>query len=71
MLSATLLLMSWIPPGLLLLFAGVVALLPLAARVRRPVSLPRLMAGAFAVTLAVIGLVWAGWLVLWWIEQRW
>jgi hypothetical protein len=38
---------------------------------RRPVSLPRLMAGAFAVTLAVIGLVWAGWLVLWWIEQRW
>ena len=71
MLSATVPPMSGILPAPLLLFAGAVALLPLAALMRRPVSLPHLMAGAFAVTLAVIGLVWAGWLVLWWIEHRW
>jgi len=43
-----------------LLFAGVVALWPLAALLRRPTSAPRLMVEAFAVTLAVIAAVWAG-----------
>jgi hypothetical protein len=50
--------MSWILPTPLLLFAGVVALLPLASLVRHPVSLPRLMAGTFGSTLAVIAAVW-------------
>ena len=63
--------MSWILPAPLVLFAGAPALLPLATLVRRPVSLQHRMARTFAVTLAGIGLVWAGWLVLWWIEQRW
>ena len=63
--------MSWILPAPLVLFAGAPALLPLTTLVRRPVSLQHLMARTFAVTLAGIGLVWAGWLVLWWIEQRW
>jgi H+/gluconate symporter-like permease len=36
--------MSWILPTPLLLFAGAVALLPLVSMVRRPVSLPRLVA---------------------------
>ena len=55
----------------LLLFAGVVALLPLAALVRRPTSAPRLIVEAFTVTVAVIAVVWAGWIVLWLIEHRW
>jgi len=57
-----------------LLLAGVVALLPLAALVRRPTSAPRLVVEAFAVTLAVIAAAWAGWLAwvaLWFLEQRW
>jgi hypothetical protein len=62
---------SWILPTPLLLFAGVLALLPLAALVRRPTSAPRLMVEAFAVTLAVNAAVWLGWLALWLIEQRW
>ena len=40
----------------LLLFAGAVALLPLAALV---------------VTLAVIALFWLAWAALWFLEQRW
>ncbi len=55
----------------LLLFAGVVALLPLAAIVRRSTSTPRLLAEAFVTTLAVIALVWLAWVALWLIEQRW
>jgi hypothetical protein len=49
--------MSWILPLPLLLFAGVVALWPLAAVVRRPTSRPRLLAEAFGTTLAVIAIV--------------
>ena len=63
--------MSWILPVPLLLFAGVVALLPLAALVRRSTSVPRLMAEVFTTALAVIAAVWMGWVLLWPIEQRW
>ena len=63
--------MSWILPAPLVLFAGAPALLPLTTLVRRPVSLPRRTARAFAVTLAGIGLVWAVWAAYWWIEQHW
>ena len=51
--------------------AAVVALLPLAALVRRPTSAPRLVAEAFVTTLAVIALVWLAWVALWLLEQRW
>jgi hypothetical protein len=63
--------MRWILPLPLLIFAGVIALLPLVALVRRPTSTPRLVVEAIAVTLAVIAAVWAGWVALWLIEQRW
>ena len=45
--------MSWILPTPLLLFAGVVALLPLVSLLRRPVSGPRLMVEAVVTALAV------------------
>jgi hypothetical protein len=63
--------MSWILPMPLLLIAGVVALWPLVAVVRRPTSAPRLLVEAFGTTLAVIALVWLGWVALWLIEHRW
>jgi hypothetical protein len=63
--------MSWLLPPPLLLFAGGVVLWPLAAVVHRPTSRPRLMVEAFATTLAVIALVWAAWIALWLLEQRW
>ena len=63
--------MSWLLPTPLLLFAGAVALWPLAAVVRRPTSLPRLVAEAFGVTLAVVALVQLAWIALWLLEQRW
>jgi hypothetical protein len=62
--------MSWILPIPLLVFAGAVALVPLAAVVRGPTP-PRLVVEASAVTLAVITVVWAAWLLLWLIEHRW
>ena len=63
--------MSWTLPTPLLLFAGAVALWPLAAVVRRPTSSARLLAEAFGTTLAVIALVQLAWIALWLIEQRW
>jgi hypothetical protein len=39
--------------------------------VRRPTSARRLIVEAFAVTVAVIAAVWAGWVLLWLLEQRW
>ena len=63
--------MSWLLPLPLLLFAGVVALLPLAGLVRRPTSAPRLVVETCVTTLAVIALVWLAWVALWLIEQRW
>ena len=62
---------SWTLPTPLLLFAGAVALWPLAAVVRRPRLPPRLLAEAFGITVAVIALVQFAWLALWLIEQRW
>jgi hypothetical protein len=50
---------------------GVVALLPLAAIVRRPTSAPRLVAEAFVTALAVIAFVWLAWVARWLIEQGW
>lgn len=46
-------------------------LLPLAAVVRRPTSSRRLLADAFATSLAVIALVQLAWIALWLLEQRW
>ena len=63
--------MSWLLPIPLLLFAGVVAFVAAWPRVRRPLSLPRLMVESFAITLMVIGAFWLGWGVLWLIEQHW
>jgi hypothetical protein len=63
--------MSWLLPTPLLLFAGVVALLPLAALVRRPRSAPRLVAEVSIPALAVIALVWLVSVALWLIEHRW
>ena len=50
----------WTLPTPLLLFAGAVALVPLAFLLRRPVSLPRLVVEAFGISLAIIAAVWAG-----------
>jgi hypothetical protein len=63
--------MSWLLPVPLLLVAGAMALLPLAALVRRPTSAPRLIVETFVVSLAVIAAMWAGGVALWLIEQRW
>ena len=63
--------MSWTLPLPLLLFAGVVAIWPLAALVRRPTSAPRLVAEAFLTALAAIAFAWLAWVTLWLIEQRW
>ena len=63
--------MTWTLPTPLLLFAGVVALLPLTALVRRQTPAPRLLAEAFVTALAVILFVWLAWAALWLIEQRW
>ena len=71
--------MSWLLPTPLLIVAGVLALVPLTFLLRgdgkatpsRPVSLSRLIAEAFAVTLAVIGAFWLAWAALWVVEQRW
>jgi hypothetical protein len=63
--------MDWALPTPLLLLAGVVALLPLTALVRRPTSAPWLVVEAFVVTIAVIAPVWLAWVALWLIEQRW
>ena len=49
----------------------VVALLPLASLVRRPVSLPCLMVEVFGTALAVIAADWLAWIAHWLIEQRW
>ena len=53
------------------LIVGVVALRPLAGRVRWPTSAPRLVAEAFVTALAVIAIVWLVWVALWRMEQRW
>ena len=56
--------MTWTLPTPMLLFAGVVALWPLPAVVRRPSSSLRLVAEAFATTLTVVTLVQLAWIAL-------
>lgn len=34
-------------------------------------STPRLVVETFGTTLAVIARFWLGWVVLWFVEQRW
>jgi hypothetical protein len=58
-------------PVPMLLFASVVELLPLTTVVRQPTSAPQLVVEVFAVALTVIAAVWAGWVALWLLEQRW
>ncbi len=58
-------------PTPLLLFAGVVALLPLAAIMRRSTSTLRLVVEAFVTALAVICAFWLAWVAVWLLEQRW
>ncbi len=63
--------MSWNLPLPLLLFAGAVALWPLAAVVRRSTSRLRLFQEALGVTFAVVALVQLAWIALRLLEQRW
>ena len=62
--------MWWSLSAARLLFADVVALLPLARLLRRPVSGPRLFVEIFVTALAVIAAVWLRWVAPWLIEQR-
>jgi hypothetical protein len=57
-------------PVPLLAFAGVVALVPLAALVRRPTSALRLLVESFLTTGAVITVFWLAWVAYWLLEQR-
>lgn len=63
--------MGWNLSLPLLIFAGTLSLLPLAAVVCRPTSAPRLLVGAFVTTLAAISAFWLAWVVLRLFEQRW
>jgi nicotinamide riboside transporter PnuC len=67
-LSAPVPRMSWLLPARLLLFAGVVALLPFAALVRRLTLTPCPVVEAFITALSVIALIWLAWVALWLIE---
>jgi hypothetical protein len=62
--------MSWTLPTPLLLFAGVVALLPLVAIMRRSTSAPSLVAEALITALAVIALDWPASVAFWLVKQR-
>ena len=42
----------------------------MVAVVCRPTSRPRLVAGSVGTTLAIIALVWLGWVALWVLEQH-
>ena len=54
----------------LLVYGGAVALLPLAAVVRRPTPAPRLVVEAFTTALGVITVLWLGWVAVRLIEKR-
>jgi hypothetical protein len=62
---------SWLLPTPMLLFAGVVALIFVPVLSRRPVSQARLAVEAFACAHLSVAVVWAAWIILWLIEQRW
>jgi hypothetical protein len=50
---------NWLLPSMVI-FASALAVLPLVSLVLRSVSLPQLLAEAFAVTLTVIAAFWLG-----------
>ena len=50
---------NWLLPSMVIV-ASALAVLPLVSLVRRSVSLPQLLAEAFAVTLTVIAAFWLG-----------
>jgi hypothetical protein len=58
-------------PIFLLPIAGVLALVLVWPRVRTPISLPRLFLEAVGMVLLAVGILWAAWVVLWFVEQRW
>jgi hypothetical protein len=61
--------MSWLMPSAMLPIAAA-ALVIIWPRLRQQPSNVRLTIEAFVTTLLTIGAFWAGWTVLWWIEQR-
>ena len=63
--------MSWVLPTALLPVAGLLAFLLAWPRLRLSGSGAQRLGQVVAITVASIGLVWLGWLLLWWIEQRW
>jgi hypothetical protein len=58
-------------PIILLPISGLLALVVVWPRLREQHSNGRLVAEAVGTTLVTIALVWAAWVLLWWIEQRW
>jgi hypothetical protein len=62
---------TWLRPTPLLLFAGVVAPLPLAQPLRWSITGPRLFVEAFVISFSVIAAVWFAWIVFWLREQHW
>jgi hypothetical protein len=63
--------MSWVLPAVLLPVAGLLALVLTVPRLASSAPAARWFREVFALTMASIGLVWLGWIVLWWVEQRW
>jgi hypothetical protein len=59
-----------LPPALLPV-AGVLALVLAWPRLRAQPATGRLVAEAFGLTLVALALVWAAWVVVWLVEQRW
>jgi hypothetical protein len=62
--------MSWLRP-IPLLIAGLTALVPRVSWVRRPVPPSRVAVETFITALAIIALIWLGWVALWLLEHRW
>jgi hypothetical protein len=50
---------------------GLTALVPRVSWVRRPVPLSRVVVETVITALAIIALVWLGWVALWLLEHRW
>jgi hypothetical protein len=63
--------MPWLLPTAMLPVDGLLALVLVWPRLRAQPSSGRLVAEAFGVALVSTGLVWAAWVLLWVIEQRW
>jgi hypothetical protein len=63
--------MSWRLPTALPPVAGLLAFVLSWPRLRVRATAARLLSEVVLLTLASIALVWLGWVVLWWIEQRW